>query len=126
VTQVNELLQQMESFDGVFICTTNLMDDVDEAAMRRFTFKVRFDAMTPSQSEAMFAECVFGNKSGHLSEAIQQSLRKLTSPTPGDFATVQRQEKLLGERYTPQEFLARLERECAVKGGHKANSIGFI
>ena len=126
VTQVNELLQQMESFDGVFICTTNLLDDVDEAAMRRFTFKVRFDAMTLSQSEAMFAECVFGNKSGHLSEAIQQSLRKLTSPTPGDFATIQRQEKLLGERYTPQEFLVRLERECAVKGGQKANSIGFI
>ena len=29
VTQVNELLTQIESFEGVFICTTNLMDRLD-------------------------------------------------------------------------------------------------
>ena len=42
VTEVNEMLQGMERFAGVFICTTNLFDDLDEAALRRFTFKIRF------------------------------------------------------------------------------------
>jgi transitional endoplasmic reticulum ATPase len=49
VTQVNELLTQMEAFDGIFICTTNLMEKLDPASIRRFAFKVRFDPMTPDQ-----------------------------------------------------------------------------
>ncbi len=41
VTQVNELLQRMERFEGIFIAATNLMDSIDAAAMRRFTWKLR-------------------------------------------------------------------------------------
>jgi SpoVK/Ycf46/Vps4 family AAA+-type ATPase len=40
VTEVNEMLQGMERFAGIFICTTNLFEDLDEAALRRFTFKI--------------------------------------------------------------------------------------
>lgn len=43
VTQVNEMLVQMERFEGLFICTTNLMACLDEASLRRFTFKIKFD-----------------------------------------------------------------------------------
>ena len=32
---MNEMLVQMEMFDGVFIASTNLMDDIDQAALRR-------------------------------------------------------------------------------------------
>jgi SpoVK/Ycf46/Vps4 family AAA+-type ATPase len=46
VTEVNEMLQGMERFAGVFICTTNLFEDLDEAALRRFTFKIRFLPLT--------------------------------------------------------------------------------
>ena len=42
VTQVNEILQQMENFSGVFICATNLVTSLDAAALRRFTFKIKF------------------------------------------------------------------------------------
>ena len=45
VTQVNELLQSMERFDGIFIAATNLMDSIDAAAMRRFTWKLEFKAL---------------------------------------------------------------------------------
>jgi SpoVK/Ycf46/Vps4 family AAA+-type ATPase len=44
VTEVNEMLQGMERFAGIFICTTNLMDSIDQAALRRFTFKIQFQA----------------------------------------------------------------------------------
>jgi SpoVK/Ycf46/Vps4 family AAA+-type ATPase len=40
VTEVNEMLQGMERFNGIFICTTNLLDRIDQAALRRFTFKI--------------------------------------------------------------------------------------
>lgn len=126
VTQVNELLQQMEAFDGVFICTTNLMDDVDEAALRRFTFKLRFDALNPPQRQALFAEAVFGDPEAFLEPPVRQALQKLAGATPGDFATVKRQERLLGERYTPDNFLLCLERECALKKDGKSTAIGFL
>ena len=126
VTQVNELLQQMEAFDGLFICTTNLMDDVDEAALRRFSFKIRFDPLTQAQSMALFAEVVFGSSSAVLPQNIEGLLKKLGSLTPGDFSTVQRQERLLGERYSPLDFLHHLEHESAMKKGGSPRKIGFL
>ncbi|MDX8397535.1 MAG: ATP-binding protein [Mariprofundaceae bacterium] len=50
VTQVNELLVQMENFDGLFICSTNLMDDLDQASLRRFAIKVEFDYLKSDQA----------------------------------------------------------------------------
>lgn len=125
VTQVNELLQQMENFDGIFICTTNLMDDVDEAALRRFTFKLRFQALNNAQRESLFAEMVLGNADLPLPSFLRHDLHRLNNLTPGDFANVRQQEQLLGEAYSPEEFLKRLERECHMKrSGSKA--IGFV
>jgi len=74
----------------------------------------------------LFAELVFGNPSAPLAPPIRHALQNLTAATPGDFATVQRQERLLGERYTAEKFLLCLERECAVKKGSKATSMGFL
>ncbi len=59
VSQVNELLVQMESFEGVFFCCTNLVDDLDAAAFRRFDLKVRCDPLTRSQRARVCAD-VFG------------------------------------------------------------------
>ena len=42
VSQVNELLQAIRAHPAPFACTTNIMDRVDSAAMRRFTFRIRF------------------------------------------------------------------------------------
>ncbi|WP_163364574.1 AAA family ATPase, partial [Escherichia coli] len=62
VSEVNEMLQGMERFDGIFICTTNLFDRLDEAALRRFAFKIRFRPLMRAQREQMFiAEALGGN-----------------------------------------------------------------
>ena len=45
------MLQGMERFAGIFICTTNLLDRIDQAALRRFTFKIRFKPLTAAQRE---------------------------------------------------------------------------
>lgn len=43
VSMVNEMLTQMESFSGGGIASTNLMDGLDQVALRRFDLKVKFD-----------------------------------------------------------------------------------
>jgi AAA+ superfamily predicted ATPase len=53
VTEVNEMLQGMERYNGIFICTTNLLDRLDQAALRRFTFKIRFKPLGRAQRETM-------------------------------------------------------------------------
>ena len=43
LSQVNEFLTQLEQFDGIFVASSNLMDNLDQAALRRFDFKIRMD-----------------------------------------------------------------------------------
>ena len=38
----NILLEELESFDGIFLATTNLVKNLDTAFERRFLFKVEF------------------------------------------------------------------------------------
>ena len=126
ITEVNEMLQGMERFKGVFICTTNLFDRIDEAALRRFTFKIQFKPLTREQREKMFATEALDGNSANLTGKISDRLNKLQMLTPGDFAAVKRQITLLDETLTPEEFLEQLEQEHKVKPDIKwARTIGF-
>ena len=42
VAQINEMLTQMETFPGIFIASTNLLDHLDPASLRRFDPKLHF------------------------------------------------------------------------------------
>ncbi|MBL8306665.1 MAG: ATP-binding protein, partial [Rubrivivax sp.] len=126
VTEVNEMLQGMERFGGVFICTTNLFDELDEAALRRFTFKIRFHPLTAAQRVRMFtAEALAGDDSA-LSAEQRARLAALDQLVPGDFAAVRRQVDILGAAFTPDEFLSQLEGEHRVKPEvRQRRGIGF-
>ena len=124
VTLVNEMLTQMESFPGVFVASTNMMEGLDQAALRRFDLKVKFDYLKPEQSWEMLRRyCI---KLGFSTPQPDQlaTLMHLQQLTPGDFAAVIRQ-----HRFRPistcAALVAALEAECAVKDGAKA-SIGFL
>ena len=126
VTEVNEMLQGMERFAGVFICTTNLFDELDEAALRRFTFKIRFQALKPEQRVRMFtAEALQGDARRLTPEQVER-LSVLDLLVPGDFAAVQRQVEILGDTLLPDEFLSQLESEHRVKPEvRQRRGIGF-
>jgi len=115
VSEVNEMLQGMERFNGIFICTTNLFERIDEAALRRFSFKIRFLPLKPAQRMAMFVDEALDGDAAALTEPMRRELGVMDCLTPGDFATVKRQCVLLGEALTPDEFLAQLRQEHAVK-----------
>ncbi len=126
VTEVNEMLQGMERFAGIFICTTNLMDSIDQAALRRFTFKIRFKPLTAAQRERMFVVEALGGDASRLDPALAARLAKLEQLCPGDFAAVKRQVEILAEALEPEEFMAQLEAEHRIKPEvREARSMGF-
>ena len=96
VSEVNEMLQGMERFTGVFICTTNLFQELDEAALRRFTFKIQFKPLTQPQRERMFVSEALEGAADRLTDEQRQRLRLLEALAPGDYAAVKRQVDVLG------------------------------
>lgn len=116
ISQVNEMLTWMESHELPFVCITNLMGHLDQAALRRFSFKVRFDALKPEQRLAAFRH-YFG-----LEPPL--ALRELDLLTPGDYAVVRKRARLLGVESDPAELLRMLRQEVAVKPNHR-REIGF-
>jgi hypothetical protein len=120
VTQVNELLQRMERFPGIFIVATNLFRGLDAAALRRFTFKLEFCALTAAQRWQMFlteAALVENTLDEATATLWEEQLCLMPQLTPGDFATVKRQALLLGEHLSPEAWLEQLQLECNVKAG---------
>jgi SpoVK/Ycf46/Vps4 family AAA+-type ATPase len=127
VTEVNEMLQGMERFNGIFVCTTNLMDRIDQAALRRFTFKIRFRPLTAEQRERMFVVEALGGDATLLTAALRHRLAQLEQLCPGDFAAVKRQVDILAATFTPDEFLEQLEAEHRIKPEvRESRSIGFV
>ena len=127
VTEVNEMLQGMERYDGIFICTTNLMDSIDQAALRRFTFKIRFKPLTAAQRETMFVVEALGSDASRLDAALATRLARLDQLCPGDFAAVKRQMEILAAELAPDEFMAQLEAEHRIKPEvREARGIGFL
>ena len=116
VTQVNELLTQMEAFDGIFIATTNLMESLDAASLRRFPWKIRFDFLKPGQRWGLFAQ-EFARLGGDLAEAAawKDPVLRLDRLTPGDVAAVVRQYELWDETPSAGAFYDRLCAEVAAK-----------
>ncbi|MCK6407652.1 MAG: ATP-binding protein [Thauera sp.] len=121
-TQVNELLQQMERFGGIFIAATNLIGQLDAAAMRRFDFKLQFRALERMQRRSLFAREALGDalRVGEIAPALGARLDALDMLTQGDFANVVRQRDLLGDTPSPKDFLRRLIVECRHKEGMQA------
>lgn len=124
VSQVNELLTQMESFDGIFIASTNLVDTLDAASLRRFDFKVKFDYLKPAQRRALLAK-VCGIEPQVLNPISTRQLDHMELLTPGDFANVLRQIQVTGEPVTPDRTLRCLAAEVALKPEGRRRPIGF-
>lgn len=123
VTQVNEMLVQMESFDGIFIATTNLIDNLDKACLRRFDLKLEFGYLLPEQSQNLFKkECALLKVK--FDENTAKKVSNLGLLAPGDFASVRRQAKFRPIKNS-DDFYQRLELEVALKKESKSVKIGF-
>ena len=124
VSMVNEMLTQMEAFSGVFIASTNWMTGLDQAAMRRFDLKVKFDFLRPEQTRELLCRYCEQLQFPAPQPDLLHRVTRLSCLTPGDFATVLRQ-----SRFRPiasaAALVSALEAECAMKKEAKA-SLGFL
>ena len=126
-SQVNEMLTQIEHFEGLMVVSTNLIEVLDPAALRRFDLKLKFDYLTLKQ------RLDFAKQQGEilglplLSEEDLSQIESLNLLTPGDFAAVARR-----HQFSPfqkvQDWLSALQGECEVKPAFSATTrrIGFF
>jgi transitional endoplasmic reticulum ATPase len=124
VTAVNELLTQMEAYPGIFIASTNLMDGLDKAALRRFDAKIRLDYLVSTQAIAMLQSCCqdLGLNAPTLEEEVL--VGRFRNLALGDFAALVRQNRFRPIRDTGQ-LVELLKAEVALKHGNR-RSIGFV
>lgn len=120
VSQVNEMLTQMENFEGIFIATTNFMDTLDRASIRRFDMKVEFKPLDCARLKQAFS--LYAKHLGISDYAVflestsaKRALEKLENICFGDFALIAR-----GAAFAPlesaQELLEKLQEEARLKG----------
>lgn len=125
-TQVNEMLTQIEAFEGIFIATTNLIETLDAASLRRFDVKVRFDVMSFDQAKALLAAHLDALGLTQADDHVLEKLGQIDQLTPGDFASVLRRSRCVPVK-DANDFVTRLTSDCELKRGKDAHrrSIGF-
>jgi SpoVK/Ycf46/Vps4 family AAA+-type ATPase len=117
------MLTQMEAFDGIFVATTNLIDRLDEASLRRFDAKICFDYLRTAQVAALLRQAC--DKLQIDAVGCDEAAAGLHKLTPGDFATVMRQARF-GPVPDLPELCRRLAGEVAHKrGGGSGRPLGF-
>ena len=125
VTQVNEMLTQMEAFEGVFIASTNLMDNLDQAAIRRFDLKVRFGYLQPAQAFGLLESFCRSLGIAVPGAPHKARLSGIGNLTPGDFASIARRHGF-SPIAGPGEFVEALLAEARLKKDGRIQSIGFV
>lgn len=122
-SMVNELLTQVERFPGLLVVSTNMLDALDAAALRRFDVKLHFGFLRREQVLSL-AGAQAQALGLALGAAQQQQLAAMSHLTPGDFAAVARR-----HRFAPfaddTAWVAALAAECTLKP-QAARKMGFI
>ncbi len=112
----NILLQEMETFEGIMIATTNLIGNLDPAFERRFLFKIRFDkpeqeprrqiwkSQFPSltDEEATFLAKEFSFSGGQIENVVRKyTIDSVLSGAEGGYEQLARfcREESVGKEY---------------------------
>ena len=125
-TLVNEFLTSLEEYRGFCICTTNRLQSIDAAALRRFSVKIPFGYAGPEQVETLYRSLLAPLASGKLKEDEKKCLLELSSLTPGDFRTVRSQFRLMDrEEISHRRLIDGLAAEQSAKQNHAGRRVGF-
>jgi hypothetical protein len=90
------------------------MEGLDQAALRRFDLKVKFDYLSNEQARSLFSRfCSKLNLEMPQPEQLS-ALGRLSRLTPGDFAAVARQHRFR-PLATATAMIEALQAECVMK-----------
>ena len=125
VSQTNEILQQMEDFDGIFIAATNRMEQIEPAAMRRFDWRVELDWLRPEQVLGLARETLSRHGSLAPTDDDARVLGRISPVAPGDFKVAERQAEVLGQSLTAEALIEVLRSEAS-RRTKDGDGIGFL
>ncbi|MBQ7607227.1 MAG: AAA family ATPase [Desulfovibrionaceae bacterium] len=125
-TQTNEFLTQLENCRTFCICTSNFREIIDSAAMRRFTFKIKFHYAGPTQIAALYKSILSPLAKGNIPNDLLYELQQEQMLTPGDFRAVYAQFCLEEGQVPHADLVKALKREEKLKLEKKERGIGFV
>lgn len=127
ISFTNEMLTQMERFRGILICTTNRLMDLDEASLRRFSYKIGFSALKPDGNLVFYEKLIMPLLQSPLPQAAREVLLGIGSLCPGDFKVVRDKFAFHPRRELQHHVLIdALRLEAKIKGDHRSEkAIGF-
>ncbi|MBN9278950.1 MAG: AAA family ATPase, partial [Hyphomicrobium sp.] len=118
ITQVNEMLTWMEDHPLPVCFTTNFMERVDSASLRRFTFQIVLSYLDkPGLRRAW--QVFFGT------DRIPAEAAGIANLTPGDFAKARKQAEVLGVLDNPAR-LAEIMSDISRSKPDARGSLGFV
>jgi SpoVK/Ycf46/Vps4 family AAA+-type ATPase len=127
VTQVNQLLKELENFDGLVALCTNFFDTLDGAVLRRLDVKIRFDRLNETSARQAFvaAATSLGIAEEQASEVLGQHSLPGGRYALGDLAVAMRQARLRARSPTAGLLRDCLEAESRTRLAREGRPIGF-
>ena len=126
MTQVNEILTQMENFRGIFVCSSNFRENMDRATFRRFNLKFEFDYLTQKGVFGFYKTFLSKFIDSQLAKIDKKELAAITGLTPGDFKVVEQKYIFFKKKkLTHQLLINALKEEVRYKQTAKKVVIGF-
>ncbi|RJR23749.1 MAG: AAA family ATPase [Desulfobacteraceae bacterium] len=111
----NEFLTQMEKFRGILLCTTNRLDGLDYASLRRFHHKIGFKYLT-FEGKVIFYKKMFSDLvAGSLNSEEAELLKTVPDLTPGDFKSVREALRYQKGELTHLTIITALGQEAKIK-----------
>lgn len=126
VSHINEFLVQMENFNGVLICCTNLLDIFDTAAMRRFNWKIRFSPLLPEKRYSLYSKYFGDDNFCIITSKHKKKIAAIENLTPGHAKAVSRRISYMeGKAADHDTIIDELEKEASYMKLMKDKRVGF-
>ena len=124
-TQVNQMLTELDNHDGLFIASTNLLERLDKASLRRFDMTLHFGPLKTEMARQMFISTCERLGLGGADVVTPSRLAALGPLTPGDFEQVLRRGRLI-ILDSPEQVLQALRSALDQKRPATQRPVGFL
>ena len=126
---VNQFLISLEAHDRIVVCTSNYIEQIDTAALRRFDYKIKLDYLTASQANTLFVQLARSYKLTIDKDALSSQGLDLPGKilAPGDFAAVLRKTRYYASDVSLEDLHSHLIKEAEFRNPEMLRpKVGFF
>jgi AAA+ superfamily predicted ATPase len=120
----NILLQELEDFEGIFMATTNLADQLDKAFDRRLLYKIDF-----KRPDTIVRKQILVNLFSDCDELVLDKLNQEYLLTGGQIANIKKKllvKSILDAKVNKEDYLMTLCKDEFILNQNTRNPIGFL